>query len=79
MSNEIYVQQATQAEACVAGGLVCELLKELFPDQYGTLDRESVEESARKVIDQTRGGPFLLKPVKGIMRAVPSERLVSCM
>ena len=43
MSNEIYVQQATQAEACVAGGLVCELLKELFPDQYGTLDRESVE------------------------------------
>jgi hypothetical protein len=59
MSNEIYVQQATQAEACVAGGLVCELLKELFPDQYGTLDRESVEESARKVIDQTRAEVIL--------------------
>ena len=65
MSNEIYVQQATPAEACVVGGLVCELLKELFPDHYGTLGRESVEESARKVIDQTRVWAFLAKTGDG--------------
>ena len=62
MSNKITIRQATQSDSSVVGGLVFELLKELFPDHYASLDCKSVEESAHKILSSdTRVWAFLAK------------------